>query len=331
MARNSAAAATLPADAFPIARRRRPFEFWPDHPEGVTFGFLFRFLVAVLSVTFGTILLVMAGGIFTGWQLTLPLLVFFGLFIVGLVYIGEHFRSRIFERVVSDDAATEIELSKIEQSKIDELAVQELTKEGVGLSLGARVAKRTLDLVVATIGLVLLAPVWALIAVAIKMDSRGPILFRQTRHGYNNETIKVFKFRSMAVVEDDDRLVPAARNDSRVTRVGAFLRRTNLHESVQLINVLSGEMSIVGPRPHATALNRMFEDKISMFSRRHMVKPGITGWAQVHGYRGATDTLEKMQWRVEYDLWYIDNWSIFLDLRIIFMTVFSKTTYTSAY
>jgi exopolysaccharide biosynthesis polyprenyl glycosylphosphotransferase len=331
MARNSAAAPALPAGAFPVARRRRPFEFWPDHPEGVTFGFLFRFLVAVLSVTFGTILLVIAGGIFTHWQLTWPLLVVFSFFIDGLIYIGEHFRSRVYERVAPDDKTTEIEVGETEVAEIYELALQKLRKEPVGLSPGARVAKRTFDLVFATMGLVILAPWLTLIAMAIKMDSRGPILFRQTRHGYNNATIKVFKFRSMALVEDDDQFVPAVRNYSRVTRVGALLRRTNMDELPQLINVLRGEMSIVGPRPHATAHNRMFGGKISMFSRRHGVKPGITGWAQVNGYRGAADTLEKMQRRVEHDLYYIDNWSFWLDLRIMAMTLFSKTAYTSAH
>ena len=180
-------------------------------------------------------------------------------------------------------------------------------------------------------GLALLAPWLTLIAIAIKMDSRGPILFRQTRDGYSNETIKVFKFRSMTQREDGDDFVQAVRNDSRVTRVGAILRRTNIDELPQLINVLRGEMSIVGPRPHATAHNKMFEGRISVFSRRHVVKPGITGWAQVNGHRGATETLEKMQRRVEHDLYYIDNWSFWLDLRIMIMTVFSKTAYTNAY
>src|SRR5215475_607258 len=199
------------------------------------------------------------------------------------------------------------------------------------LSQIQQTAKRIFDLTAAAAGLILLSPLLALVAIAIKLDSRGPVLFRQTRHGYNNETIKVFKFRSMTKLEDGDNFVQAARNDSRITRVGAILRRTNIDELPQLINVLRGEMSIVGPRPHGTAHNRMFEGKISVFSRRHVVKPGITGWAQVNGYRGATDTLEKMQRRVEHDLYYIDNWSFWFDLRIVVMTVFSKTAYTNAH
>jgi Undecaprenyl-phosphate glucose phosphotransferase len=194
-----------------------------------------------------------------------------------------------------------------------------------------RTAKRVFDILVATAGLVILLPLLTIVAIAVKLDSRGPVLFRQTRHGYNNETIRVFKFRSMTQLEDGDDFVQAVRNDSRVTRVGAILRRTNIDELPQLINVLRGEMSIVGPRPHATAHNKMFEGRISVFSRRHVVKPGITGWAQVNGHRGATETLEKMQRRVEHDLYYIDNWSFWLDLRIMIMTVFSKTAYTNAY
>jgi Undecaprenyl-phosphate glucose phosphotransferase len=198
------------------------------------------------------------------------------------------------------------------------------------LSQLQQAAKRVFDVVVAAAGLVILAPLLTLVAIAIKLDSPGPVLFRQTRHGYNNETIKVFKFRSMTKLEDGDAFVPAARNDSRVTRVGAILRRTNIDELPQLINVLRGEMSLVGPRPHATAHNKMFEGKISVYSRRHVVKPGITGWAQVNGCRGFTD-LEQMRRRVEHDFYYIDNWSFWLDLRIIIMTLFSKSAYTNAY
>ena len=193
------------------------------------------------------------------------------------------------------------------------------------------IAKRVFDVVVSAAGLVVLSPLLGLVAIAIKLDSPGPVLFRQTRHGYNNETIRVFKFRSMTKLDDDDNFVQATRNDARITRVGAIMRRTNIDELPQLINVLRGEMSIVGPRPHATAHNKMFEGKISVFSRRHVVKPGITGWAQVNGYRGATDTLEKMRRRVEHDLYYIDNWSLWLDVRIMIMTVFSKTAYTNAH
>jgi len=199
------------------------------------------------------------------------------------------------------------------------------------LSSFDRVMKRVFDIAAAGAGLLLLSPVLALVALAIKLDSRGPVFFRQTRHGYNNETIRVFKFRSMTTTEDGYSFRQARRDDPRVTRVGQVLRRTNVDELPQLLNVLTGHMSIVGPRPHPVALNRIFEQHISPFSRRHNVKPGITGWAQVNGHRGETDTLDKMQRRFECDLFYIENWSFLLDMKIILMTVFSKTAYRNAF
>jgi Undecaprenyl-phosphate glucose phosphotransferase len=199
------------------------------------------------------------------------------------------------------------------------------------LSATDRVIKRGFDFAAAIAGLTLLSPLLAVVAIAIKVDSPGPVFFRQTRHGFNNAPIRVFKFRSMTVMEDGDAFRQAVKGDQRVTRVGRVLRRTNIDELPQLFNVLLGHMSIVGPRPHATAHNRMFEQLISTFSRRHIVKPGITGWAQVNGYRGETDTLDKMRRRVEYDLHYIDNWSFLFDMKIIVMTLFSKSVYVNAY
>ena len=199
------------------------------------------------------------------------------------------------------------------------------------LSALDRATKRVFDVVAASLALLVLSPLMFIVALAIKLDSRGTVFFRQIRHGYNNEAIQVFKFRTMTVCEAGEKFVQATRGDRRVTRIGRILRRTNIDELPQLINVLLGEMSIVGPRPHATAHNEMFEKRISVFSRRHIVKPGITGWAQVNGYRGETDTLEKMQRRVEYDLYYIDNWSLLFDLRIIVMTLLSRSSYVNAY
>ncbi|SDR54701.1 Undecaprenyl-phosphate glucose phosphotransferase [Rhizobiales bacterium GAS113] len=198
------------------------------------------------------------------------------------------------------------------------------------LSVFHRCVKRGFDTAAAGIGLLLLSPLLVAISGAIKLDSRGPVFFRQTRHGYNNESIRVFKFRTMTTAEDGDAFRQAKRDDPRVTRIGHFLRRTNLDELPQLLNVLAGEMSIVGPRPHPIALNKMFEQHIAPFSRRHNVKPGITGWAQVNGFRGETDTLEKMQRRFECDLYYIDNWSFLLDMKIIVMTLFSRSAYLNA-
>ena len=191
--------------------------------------------------------------------------------------------------------------------------------------------KRAFDFAGATIGLVALSPLFAVISVAIKLDSAGPVLFRSTRHGFNNAEIRAFKFRSMTTTENGGQFTQASADDPRTTRIGRILRRTNIDELPQLINVLRGEMSLVGPRPHATAHNALFSTVIAPFSRRHSVKPGITGWAQVNGYRGATDAIEKMQQRIEHDIFYIDNWSFFLDIKIIVMTLFSKKAYLNAY
>ena len=194
--------------------------------------------------------------------------------------------------------------------------------------------KRGFDFCAAGLGLLLLSPLLAVVSLAIKLDSRGPVFFRQNRHGYNNQIIPVIKFRTMTVVEDGETaatFTQARANDTRVTRLGRILRRTNIDELPQLLNVLRGEMSIVGPRPHPLALNTTFQERIAPFSRRHNVKPGLTGWAQVNGFRGETNTIEKMQRRVEYDLHYIDNWSFMLDLKIVLMTLFSKSVYKNAY
>jgi Undecaprenyl-phosphate glucose phosphotransferase len=199
------------------------------------------------------------------------------------------------------------------------------------LSMLDQFTKRTFDLIVATLGLLVLSPLLVLAAVAIKIESRGPILFRQERHGYNNEPIFVLKFRTMLNREEGCEFTQTTRDDPRVTRVGRLLRPTNIDELPQLVNVVLGSMSIVGPRPHAVAHNELFEGRIAPYWRRHNVKPGITGWAQVNGYRGETDTLEKMQRRVECDLYYIDNWSFLFDVKIIVMTLFWKRAYLNAY
>lgn len=191
--------------------------------------------------------------------------------------------------------------------------------------------KRFEDLVLGTIISLLISPVCIAIALAIKLTSSGPILFKQYRTGINGKKFKVYKFRSMVVHSEDCSVTQATRNDVRITRVGAFLRRTSLDELPQFFNVLQGRMSIVGPRPHALSHNEYYKDLVESYMQRHKVKPGITGWAQVSGYRGETDTLEKMQKRVEYDLWYIDNWSFWLDIRIIVLTVFKGFVGKNAY
>lgn len=191
--------------------------------------------------------------------------------------------------------------------------------------------KRLIDILVAGLALIFLAPLLVLIAVGIKWSSPGPVLFKQRRYGMNGREIIVYKFRSMKVAEDGDVIVQAKRNDSRVTPFGAFLRKTSLDELPQFINVLQGRMSIVGPRPHAVAHNEQYRRLISGYMLRHKVKPGITGLAQVNGFRGETDTLDKMKMRVDYDLQYLRNWSLGLDLRIIFKTAFVFFQSNNAY
>lgn len=197
------------------------------------------------------------------------------------------------------------------------------------LNLGEIVLKRALDIAVAGAALVLLAPLLASIALMIKLDSPGPVFFRQRRYGFNQQAFGVFKFRSMKT-EQNAVFRQATRNDSRITRIGAILRRTNLDELPQLINVLMGEMSLVGPRPHALAHDRSFERRIALYARRHNVMPGITGWAQVNGLRGETLTDLDMERRVNHDLHYIDNWSIWLDIQILVQTVVSPRAYRNA-
>ncbi len=198
------------------------------------------------------------------------------------------------------------------------------------LSSGEVALKRTFDVAVAAAAVALLSPLFALAALAIRLDSPGPVFFLQRRYGFNQEPFRIFKFRTMRTMDDGRHVPQAQADDPRITRVGRFLRRTNIDELPQLLNVLSGEMSLVGPRPHALAHDQMYEQAIAFYARRHNVKPGITGWAQVNGLRGDTAAEGKMRSRVEHDLWYIDNWSPLLDLRILWLTVFSRKAYRNA-
>jgi putative colanic acid biosynthesis UDP-glucose lipid carrier transferase len=193
------------------------------------------------------------------------------------------------------------------------------------------VAKRISDVVLACLALLLMWPVMLAVAVAVKWSSPGPVLFKQRRYGLNGEEILVYKFRSMTVCEDGPVIAQATARDRRVTPVGALLRRTSLDELPQVLNVLEGKMSFVGPRPHAVAHNEEYRKLISGYMIRHKVRPGITGWAQVNGLRGETSTVDKMQARVQYDLDYLKNWSLSLDLRIIARTVLAVLHDPNAY
>jgi putative colanic acid biosynthesis UDP-glucose lipid carrier transferase len=181
--------------------------------------------------------------------------------------------------------------------------------------------KRLSDIILATLILILISPLMLAVAIGVKRTSPGPVLFRQRRYGLDGHEIVVYKFRSMTVCEDGPDVPQAKKNDARTTPFGAFMRRTSLDELPQFFNVLQGSMSIVGPRPHAIAHNETYRKLIKSYMVRHKVKPGITGWAQVNGFRGETESLDKMQKRIEYDLEYLRNWSIYLDLWIIARTI----------
>ena len=183
------------------------------------------------------------------------------------------------------------------------------------------VIKTIEDYVIGLIALILLSPVMLAIAIAIKLQGQGPILFAQKRHGFNNAVFKVYKFRTMTVAEDGDTITQATAGDARITPVGRFLRRSSLDELPQLFNVIKGDMSLVGPRPHALAHNHQYARMIENYSGRHKVKPGISGWAQVNGFRGETSENEQMADRVRYDLAYVDNWSLWFDIKILILTV----------
>ncbi|ACB94308.1 exopolysaccharide biosynthesis polyprenyl glycosylphosphotransferase [Beijerinckia indica] len=195
---------------------------------------------------------------------------------------------------------------------------------------GAKVvAKRSFDSLMATLALLLLAPLFAVVAIGIKLDSAGPVLFRQRRYGFNQEPFAIFKFRTMNVREDGRHVEQAKAADPRVTKLGRFLRRWNIDELPQLLNVLLGDMSLVGPRPHAMAHDQMFEREVTLYARRHNVRPGITGWAQINGLRGKVDQ-ESLRRRIEHDLFYIDHWTIWLDIKILWCTIMSRKAYENA-
>jgi Undecaprenyl-phosphate glucose phosphotransferase len=218
---------------------------------------------------------------------------------------------------------------EVELAKLGPLASLQLTR--LPLSRFEIVQKRLFDLSFAALGLLLLTPFLVAIALLVRLEGPGPVFFVQRRYGFNQQPFRIIKFRTMSALDDGTVVPQATRNDPRLTKIGRWLRRWNIDEIPQLFNVLTGEMSLVGPRPHALSHDHEFERRISLYARRHNVKPGITGWAQINGFRGVTDTEDKMRNRVEYDLFYIDNWSLWLDLKIIARTVLSPTAYRNAY
>jgi Undecaprenyl-phosphate glucose phosphotransferase len=249
-------------------------------------------------------------------------------------------RARLIERCVDAFLRTPAEIHLGPEEILDRFAEAEVFKLGPIASLNITrrplttlqmIEKRLFDIVVASLALLALSPLFALVSLLIKLDSSGPALFLQRRYGFNQEPFRIYKFRTMRTMEDNRALKSATRDDPRVTRIGYFLRRFSIDELPQLINVLTGEMSLVGPRPHALIHDQLYERRIAQYARRHNVKPGITGWAQVRGFRGEIADDEKMRKRVEHDLYYIDNWSFWLDLKIMALTVFSTKSHFGAY
>jgi len=198
-------------------------------------------------------------------------------------------------------------------------------------STGNAMMKRIEDITVSILIIALISPILLAIAIAIKLTSKGPAIFKQRRYGINGEEITILKFRTMTVCDDGTEITQVKKNDTRITKLGNFLRRTSLDELPQFFNVIMGKMSIVGPRPHACAHNEQYRKLIPKYMLRHLVKPGITGWAQIHGWRGETDTLDKMEKRIEFDLYYIENWSLWMDIRIILLTFFKGFINKNAY
>ena len=196
---------------------------------------------------------------------------------------------------------------------------------------GAAIVKRFEDIVLSTIILSIIALPMLAIAIGVKLSSKGPVIFKQHRYGLNGKRIEVWKYRSMTVTENANVVTQAKKGDARITPFGAFLRRTSLDELPQFINVLKGDMSVIGPRPHAVTHNEEYRKIVDYYMLRHKVKPGITGWAQVNGWRGETDTLDKMTKRIEFDLEYIRNWSIWLDFKIVLFTIWRSFRDKNAY
>lgn len=192
-------------------------------------------------------------------------------------------------------------------------------------------AKQCIDRTASAAALAVLSPILLGVAIAVKLDSKGPVLFKQPRHGLNNKVFDVWKFRTMTVMETGTDFQQATKDDKRITRIGSFLRRSSLDELPQLVNVLKGDMSLVGPRPHPTALNDTFAPRIDRYWDRHLVRPGLTGLAQIRGYRGPTDTHVKMLRRVQSDIDYIENWSLWKDIKIILATPIALITDKNAF
>lgn len=240
--------------------------------------------------------------------------------------------ARLGDTTVDVHVVPDLVMSSLMHARIDHIGRVDTLSVFESPYLGAKNwIKRMEDIIVSVLILLLITPILLAIAVGIKLTSKGPVLFKQRRYGLRGEEIQVWKFRSMTVMENNDNVIQATKNDVRITPFGGFLRRTSLDELPQFFNVLSGDMSVVGPRPHAVAHNEEYRGQVQYYMLRHQVKPGITGWAQISGWRGETDTLEKMEKRIEFDLQYIRHWTVLFDIKIIFLTIFKGFVNKNAY
>ena len=244
-----------------------------------------------------------------------------------LTHLVASIEQQLFDRNVDVIWAPDIFSLNLLNHSVRELAGVPLISlaEAPLISGGGRAfVKRLMDRVLGALALLIFSPLMAVTAIAIKCTSTGPVFFKQPRHGWDGRVFEVYKFRSMYVHgEEAGKVTQATKDDPRITSVGRLIRRLSIDELPQLFNVLDGTMSLVGPRPHAIAHNEFYTDKIDAYLSRHRIKPGMTGWAQIHGFRGETDTVEKMQRRVQYDLEYINTWSPWMDLKILLRTPFS--------
>jgi lipopolysaccharide/colanic/teichoic acid biosynthesis glycosyltransferase len=318
-----------------VAREFKSFRlsFRPRHPNGFFFGFLFRLVTAIFAVLWSTVAVIAGVLVFhffkwsESWELSEGVLITFGALISLTIFAGEHMRSRVYERFTGerenapgDDVVTAREFEVISRGLSGLDATQRVAPRR--LRTVQLVGKRAIDLALATVGLMLLSPLMILLSLLIKFDSPGPILFRQTRVALNGRAFRIIKFRTMRIGEaPNENGSVAVRNDPRITRVGRFLRRASIDELPQLFNVLKGEMSIVGPRAHALAHGQTLGNFSEPLSEFDWVKPGITGLAQVKGYRGEVATPGQIQDRIDLDLWYVEHWSLWLDIRVMLMTV----------
>ncbi|CAM2943660.1 undecaprenyl-phosphate glucose phosphotransferase [Vibrio diazotrophicus] len=242
-------------------------------------------------------------------------------------YLEQLSDSTVDTYLVPDLYTYNISISKVKSvNGVQTFSVFGSPFDGVGAAI-----KRIEDIIIGSMITLMISPVLIAVAIGVKMSSPGPVLFKQDRYGLGGKKIKVWKFRSMKVMENSDVVTQATKNDPRVTKFGAFIRRTSLDELPQFINVLQGSMSIVGPRPHAVAHNEEYRKIVDNYMIRHKIKPGITGWAQINGYRGETETVDKMEKRIQYDIQYMQNWTLWLDIKIIFLTIFKGFVSETAY